>query len=364
MPVIGSQMSSAALFPTERKDSQMFSKNTLAGAALATVCLATAGFAAEFDMKFAMSHQPKPNHYMYTAAETFGEEVERLSEGRIDVQFYWGGSLGKVESVLDLMRQGLVEATFASDGHAAPYYKEIQVLSVPYLFSNRAVAWDVLGGEWGDAFSDRMGRESGLRPLAIMENGGYRHFSASTPLNSIDDLAGLKIRTQTNAVHMSIVKSLGASPTPIAWADLYTSLQTGVVSGQENSFATFRIPRLEEVQKNIIMDGHVYSISNLMVSEKFYQSLPDDLKQVLLDAAQTALEVNHRLSVENEATDRAYLEAEGVRIVEMSNEDKMRVREMTQGPALELIREQGIDPELLQSLLKAVDDAEARHNGT
>ena len=342
----------------------MFFKKTVAVAALATLALTTAATAADFKMKFAVSYQSQPNHYLYTAAEKFGEEVERLSDGRIDVDFYWGGSLGKVESVLDLMRQGLVEVTFASDGHAAPYYKEIQVLSVPYLFSSRAVAWDVLGGEWGEAFSERMARESGLRPLSIMENGGYRHFSASTPLNTVDDLAGLKIRTQTNAVHMSIVKSLGASPTPIAWADLYTSLQTGVVEGQENSFATFRIPRLEEVQKNIIMDGHVYSIANLMVSEKFYQTLPEDLKKVLQDAAETSLEVNHRLSVENESADRAYLEAEGVRIVDLSNEEKMRFRDKTQGPALDLIREQGIDPELLQSLLDAVDEAEARLSGS
>ncbi|MCX7567958.1 TRAP transporter substrate-binding protein [Sulfitobacter sp. F26169L] len=332
--------------------------------ALTTLALASAAAAADYKIKFAMSHQSKPNHYIYTAAEKFGEEVERLSDGRIDVEFYWGGSLGKVESVLDLMRQGFVEATFASDGHAAPYYKEIQVLSVPYLFSSRTVAWDVLGGDWGKAFSERMAKGSGLRPLSIMENGGYRHFSASTPLNTIDDLEGLKIRTQTNAVHMSIVKSLGASPTPIAWADLYTSLQTGVVEGQENSFATFRIPRLEEVQKNIIMDGHVYSISNLLVSEKFYQSLPDDLKQVLQDAAETALEINHRLSVENESSDRAYLEAEGVRIVELSHEEKMRFRDKTQGPALDLIHEQGIDPELLQSLLDAVEEAETRLNGS
>jgi len=133
-----------------------------------------------------------------------------------------------------------------------------------------------------------------------------------------------------------------------------------VVDGQENSFATFRIPRLEEVQKNIIMDGHVYSISNLMVSEKFYQSLPDDLKAVLLEAAATALEVNHRLSVDNEATDRAYLEAEGVRIVELSTAQKMEFRERTQALVLELIREEGINPELLQSLLEAVAEAETR----
>ncbi len=340
----------------------MFFKKTIAASAIAMFALTTAAAAADYTMKFAVSHQAQPNHYMYTALEKFAEEVESRSDGQIAVKFYWGGALGKVESVLDLVREGHVEATIGSDGHAAPYYKEIQVLSVPYLFSSRAVAWDVLGGEWGDAFADEMGKKSGLRPLAIMENGGYRHFSATTPLNTVDDMAGLKIRTQSNAVHMSIVKSLGASPTPISWADLYTSLQTGVVDGQENSFATFRLPRLEEVQKNIIMDGHVYSISNLFVSEKFYQTLPDDLKTVLHEAAKVGLDLNHTLSVQNEETDRAYLESVGVNIVELSNEEKLRFREKTQGPALDLIREQGIDPELLQSLLDAVDAAEARHN--
>jgi tripartite ATP-independent transporter DctP family solute receptor len=338
----------------------LFNKTISALAFAALSLTSTAAIAADYTIKLAVSNQNQPNHYMYTALEKFAEEVESRSDGRMAVKIYWGGALGKVESVLDLVREGHVEATVGSDGHAAPYYKEIQVLSIPYLFSSRAVAWDVLGGEWGEKFSDEMGKASGLRPLAIMENGGYRHFSASTPLNSIEDMVGLKIRTQTNAVHMSIVESLGASPTPISWADLYTSLQTGVVDGQENSFATFRLPRLEEVQKHIIMDGHVYSISNLFVSEKFYQSLPGDLKTVLQDAAEVALEINHTLSVANEETDRAYLEAEGVSIVELSHEERMRFRDKTQGPALALIAEEGIDPALLQGLLDAVSEAEAR----
>lgn len=298
-------------------------------------------------------------HYARTPLREFEREVEEKSGGRIDVQIFWGGQLGAIENVLNLVRNGQVQGVIASDGHVSPYFRDVQVLGIPYLFIDRKVAYEVLDGPAGQAIADRMAAESGIRPMPWLENGGYRHYSANRPLRTVEDMEGLKIRTMNNPVHMDIVRSLGASPTPIPWGDLYTSLQTGVVDGQENSLSTFRVPRLEEVQEHIILDGHVYSIIMLAVSEKWLESLPDDMRGVIETAAGNMRDLNRVLSLENEVVDREYLEAAGVTIVDPPIAERARFQEATQAPALEALRGE-VDQELLDMLLDAVRAAEAR----
>lgn len=323
--------------------------------------LASTAIAQEYTMKISIADaetSADERHYARTPLREFEKEVEAESGGRIDVQIFWGGQLGKIENVLNLVRNGQVEGVIASDGHVSPYFRDVQVLGLPYLFIDRQVAYEVLDGSAGQEIADRMAEEAGIRPLPWLENGGYRHYSANTPLETADDMQGLKIRTMNNPVHMDIVRSLGASPTPIPWGDLYTSLQTGVVDGQENALSTFRVPRLEEVQKHIILDGHVYSIIMLATSEKWLDSLPEDLRAVVETAAANMRDMNRELSLENEVADRAYLEEAGVSIVDPSIEEKARFQELTQGPALEALQGQ-VDGELLEILLSAVKDAEA-----
>jgi len=319
-------------------------------------------YAADFTMKIASS-DPEPaaddRHYMRTPLLAFEKEVEEKSGGRIDVQIFWSGQLGKVENVLNLVRGGQVEAVVASEGHVAPYYSDVQVLGLPYLFIDRKVAYEVFDGDVGQLLADRMASESGIRPLPWLENGGYRHYSANKPIKTAADMAGLKIRTMNNPVHMQIVSSLGASPTPIPWSDLYTSLQTGVVDGQENALSTFRVPRLEEVQKHIILDGHVYSILMLAVSEQWLNKLPDDLRAALDTAADNMKQMNRKLSVELEGIDRKYLEDNGVSIVDPSVEEKAKFQKMTQAPALESLKG-NVDQGLLDQLITAVKAAEAK----
>ncbi len=327
--------------------------------AAATLLAPLPAIAADYVMKFSVSHSQRADHYLYTPVEVFGKELERLSEGRIDVQIYWGGSLGKISNVLGMLQGGLVEGVLAADGQLASYSKDVQVLAVPYLFENREIARNVLGGEFGTYLSDRIASETGIRPLGFMENGGYRHYSSNSPITSAADMEGLKIRTMNNPVHMEIVRALGASPTPIAWGDLYTSLQTGVVDGQENALSTFRIPKLEEVQKHIILDGHVYGVVMLNVSEQFYKSLPEDLQDAVDEAAAIALELNHEMSIASEISDRKYLEEYGVSIVDVSAEEKAIFREKTQKPVLTKLEELGVDMDLLESLFEAISTAEA-----
>lgn len=279
--------------------------------------------------------------------------------GRIMAKIYWNFALGKNEAVMNRLRTGQVEVILTSEGHVAPYYPSVQVLGIPYLFASRQIAYEVLDGPVGTKIANDMAAKAGIRVLRWWENGGYRHYSSNKPLKSVDDLKGLKIRTMTNPVHMQIVRSLGASPTPIAWADLYTSLQSGVVDGQENALATFRIPKLEEVQKHIILDGHVYSVLGFFISEKFWKSLPPDLKKVVADAVDHGTKRNRQISFSNFESDRKYLEGKGVTVVDVSVAEKKKFQQLTQQPAIDALKKE-VDPKLLADVLAAVAAAEKK----
>lgn len=330
---------------------------------VAGVLFGTSAFAAnaaDYTMKISMGPGPQEHSYYHGAVLQFEKDVEEMSDGRIDVEIYWNQVLGKHETVINLVRKGQVEAIITSEGHVTPLYPNLEMLGIPYLFRNREIARDVIDGPFIETFNERMAKEVNIRPLAWMENGGFRHFSSNKPLASIDDLQGQKIRTMTNPAHMEMVKALGASPTPVAWADLYTALQTGVVDGEENSLSTFRIPKLEEVQKYILLDGHVFGLIVLWVSEDFYSGLPDDLKAVLDEAAAKMVTLQREMVVKAEVDDRKYLEDYGVTIVDVPDAEKARFKEVTFEPVLTVVREK-VDPALLDQLLEAVADAEKRH---
>jgi C4-dicarboxylate-binding protein DctP len=331
----------------------------LAGVAMLACPLAGAhAQGAEFTLKFGVGNPPRDFHHSWTPHVAFKDEVETRSGGRIAVELYPGSQLGGIESMVNQVRQGVIQATDPSEGHFATTYPPIQVFSIPYLFLTRDIAWHVLDGEFGQKMLADMAEQTGIRPLIWSENGGFRHYSNNVrAIKSPDDMAGLKIRTMNIPLHMEIVKNLGASPTPIAWAELYTSLQTGVVDGQENSIATFMVPKLEEVQDHTVLDGHVYSVNTVILNEAWYQSLPDDLKQVIDRAAEVSLTVNRGLTVSNELIGMDYLKEQGVEIYSPTLEEKRAFREATQEPAIAWLTEQ-IDPAWVDGMLDAVAAAE------
>ena len=326
--------------------------------ALATVSPARSQ---QFTLKIAEGPGPLENNYGHVPLAEFVKEVDVKSGGRIKAVIHWNFALGKNEAIMNCLKTGQVEAILTSEGHVAPHYPDVQVLGVPYLFANRKVAYEILDGPFGTKMAKDITEKTGIRVMGWGENGGYRHYSSNKPMKSVDDLKGLKIRTMTNPIHMQIVRSLGASPTPIAWADLYSSLQTGVVDGQENALATFRIPKLEEVQKHIILDGHVYSVLGWYISEKFYQSLPPDLQKVVTDASNNLIKRNRQISTEQEENDRKYLVGKGVTVVDVSLAEKKRFQAATQSAAIEVLKEEVNGP-LLEELMAAVKAAEAKVN--
>jgi len=156
-----------------------------------------------------------------------------------------------------------------------------------------------------------------------------------------------------------MVKALGAAPTPVAWSELYTALQTGVVDGEENSVSTFIIPKLEEVQKYMILDGHVYSMWTLFINDKWYRELPKELQTAIDQASIITKYANRGLCRINESVNLEYIKSKGVKVYVPTRGQKEEFKNLAQKPVIEYLKTQ-IDPKLIDKVLEAVAEAEIK----
>ena len=311
-------------------------------------------------MKIALDNSLKDNNYTWTPYEVLKNEVETRSRGRLKVRIY-NQMLGK--SLMEMfagVKDGLVHARDFAGGHLATIYPPLQVLSIPYLFAHREIAWEVLDGPFGKLLIEDMAEKTGLRPLFWLENGGYRHYSNNKrSIHSPADMKGLRIRTMGTPLHLKIVSDLGGRPVPISWTELYEAIESGIVDGQENSIATFMIPHLENIQSHIVLDAHVYSVYTLLMNDAWYQSLPEDLKTVLNQAKRISATVNRGLSISNEIAGIRYLKSRGVDIYQPSDDEIGRFRELTQKSALEWLNA-NVGRRWVQGVLEATMAAEKK----
>ncbi|HQJ25500.1 MAG TPA: DctP family TRAP transporter solute-binding subunit, partial [Bacillota bacterium] len=208
---------------------------------------------------------------------TFANLVNAQSGGRLEVQVFGAGQLGAEREYVEAVQAGTVQAGIAS-GVIGSFFPPAMMTDIPYLFPTATVAWKVLDGPFGQKLSDMFLARTGMRNLAFAEVG-FRHFTNSKrPIKSPADIKGLKIRVQETQVYLRLINSMGGSPTPVAWTETYTALQTKVVDGQENPISSIVFAKLYEVQKYLTLDGHVYGVDWFVINEKFFQSLDKDLQ--------------------------------------------------------------------------------------
>ena len=197
--------------------------------------------------------------------------------------------------------------------------------------------------------------QTGMRNLAFAEVG-FRNFTNNVrPIRTPADMKGMKIRVQETPLYVNMVKALGANPTPIAWTETYTALQTRVVDGQENPVPTILMAKLHEVQKYITLDGHVYGVDYFAVNEKFFQSLPADLQYILLDSAKIASGVGRGVSQLISAQGVQTLVDAKIEVYVPTEAELALFRNATQQPVIDWLKTR-IDAKLINEALAAVDD--------
>ncbi len=276
----------------------MFRKTVIA--ALVTLALAPAALMAQQPVVLKLAHLNAQQPFDVASAAmaaVFKAEVEANSNELIKVEIYPNGVLGKEPETMVQVKAGVVQSYISSSGGMAPFYPLIDVTNMPFAFSSYNVGYKVYDGDFGKDMARDIEAKAGFKVLGFGESGGFFAITNSKKqIRSPADMKGIKLRTMALPLHQAVVKALGASPTTVAWAEVYTSLQTGVVDGQMNPLSIIAMAKFQEVQTNITLTNHLYAPYVWVINPKFYNGLSPDLRKVIDDASRTAILAGRGLS--------------------------------------------------------------------
>lgn len=202
-----------------------------------------------------LAHGLDVNHSVHLAMMKMGEELSRLSDGKITLEIYPNQQLGTERECIELLQIGSLDMTKVSVGVLENFAPKMRVFGLPYLFTDRDHAFRVLDGSIGQELLDD-GVQYWVKGLGYYDAGCRSFYTKDKPITTPEDLKGLKIRVMESPTAFEMIKSFGGSPTPISWGELYTSLQQGVVDGAENNPPSFYLSRHYEVCKYYSLDEH------------------------------------------------------------------------------------------------------------
>jgi TRAP-type transport system periplasmic protein len=263
------------------------------------------------------------NSHYGVAIDTFAREVEARTNGRYKIQTFYAGALGAERESVEGVQLGTLDLTLTSTGPLPNFVPEVAILDIPFLFRDYAHARAVLDGPIGQELLQKF-PPKGMVGLAWAENG-FRHMTNSKrPVNAPDDLKGLKMRTMENPIHIEAYKQFGILPTPMAFTEVFTALQQGTVDGQENPLSVITAAKLDQVQKNLTLTGHVYSPAIILMNKAQWDKLSAADKQAFLDAAKEAVKANRARIDDDERKAVADLRAKGMAVVEKIDKAKFQ----------------------------------------
>ena len=267
------------------------------------------------DMVLKLGHLANEDNPWHKASVKFGEELSALTEGRIAVEVFPNESLGKEIDLINGMQLGTVDMTITGESlqNWAPM---AALLAVPYAYKSLDHMDEVASGEIGDQIKAEIIEKVQIRPVTHFARGP-RNLTSNRPITSPDDLNGLKMRVPNVPLFIDVWKALGANPGPMAFSEVFTSLQNGTIEAQENPLALIRSASFNEVQSHVNMTEHVRSWIYLTIAESTWAKLSEEDQDAVMEAASRAQAYERELFNESIAADRAYLEENGMTFVEV-----------------------------------------------
>lgn len=261
-----------------------------------------------------LAHGLDVTHPVHEGMVYMADLVEEQSEGKLRIQIYPNSQLGSERECLELLQIGSVGMTKVSGAVLEAFDPNLRIFGVPYVFQDREHFYRTIDGPIGEELL--LGTEEfWLRGLTYFDAGARSFYTRNTPVESPEDLYGLKIRVQESATAMQMVSSLGGTGTPISWGELYTALQQGVVDGAENNPPSLLVSRHYEVCKYYSLDEHTYVPDILIISTQVWDKLSAVEKKWMENAAEKAAVYQRKLWQEAEIDALEKIEAAGTIIM-------------------------------------------------
>jgi tripartite ATP-independent transporter DctP family solute receptor len=241
----------------------------------------------------------EPSTDMMQAAKRFADLVKERSKGSIDVKLFPGGQMGGEKDIVEALKIGELEMGVLGTYPIVSLTPKYSFFDAPFVFRDKEHVYKAWSGKLGEEVREIFRKQHGIRAVGMMGRG-YRHITSNTPINSVDDLKGMKIRMGQSKPFINAFSATGAVVVPIALPELFTSLKLGVVSASDGPFDQIASFKLNEAQKYIAVTGHLYATSLWLMNDKFYDSLSANQKQIVDAAAKEALTYGDELSAASE----------------------------------------------------------------
>lgn len=268
----------------------------------------------EEQIVFKLAHVGSETHQYHIAAEKFKEVLEESSNNSIGVEIFTGGILGSEGEAIEQVLDGTLDLTTVSaDSSFANTVPEMNVFGIPYLFEDLDHVYRTLDGEVGKELLE-VSNERGMKAIGYWEVGQRHITNNEKVITSPEDMIGLNIRVQPAPVWEAHMKALGANPTPVAFNELYSALDQGVVDGQENPLNTIYSMKFYEVQPYISLTAHTFSPAIVIMSEKAWNSLSTEQQKLVEDAFEVAKKYQRDTLMEKNEEIIAHLEENGVTV--------------------------------------------------
>ncbi len=302
---------------------RLFIQTLIAAAAVATFGSASAADISERTIKFA-TQNPK-GHPLVMGMEKFAEIVAAKSGGKIKVNMFPGGVLGGDAPNVSALQGGTLEMVSMNSGILASQVKEFAIFDFPFQFTSGKEADFVVDGPFGKMMHAKL-QDKGMVGLTYWELGFRNLTNSKRPINTVADMAGLKLRVIPNPINLDWVKALEANPTPMAFPEVYAALESKALDGQENPLSVILANKFAEVQKNLTLTNHQYNPQSVIISKKFWDKLSADEKKLIGDAAVEAGKYQRQVARDAATTALDALKKAGMQVTSLpaAEVDKLR----------------------------------------
>lgn len=262
-----------------------------------------------------LSHNQNRSHPVHEALQYMAKRTETLTDGALKIRVYPDAQLGSQRESLELVQKGALALAKSNAAELEAFSKPYGVYNLPYLFNSKAHYYKVMKSPIGQSIL-QSSKENGFIGLAYLD-AGARSFYTSKPIKTPEDLKGLKVRVQPSPTAVNMVQFLGGNPTPLAYGELYTALQQGVVDAAENNIPSYTLSRHSEVSKYFSLDEHTMVPDVLVISTKVWDALSKKEQQALKQAADEATAKMQELWVASENKERESAIKQGSKFVEV-----------------------------------------------
>jgi tripartite ATP-independent transporter DctP family solute receptor len=266
-------------------------------------------------VKLRLGHITGESDAWHKGALKFAELVKEKTGGSVEVEVYPSSTLGNDRDLIEGMQLGSVDFALVA-GVLSNFYEPYSILELPYLFRDKEHMEKVLYGDVGEKLKTDLLGNAQVRGLDFWVRGP-RELTANKKIEKVEDLKGLKIRVPEIPASIAAWKAMGASPTPMAFGEVYSSLQTGVIDGQENPFALIASNKIQEVQSHMMLTDHVFGYVMLTMSDITYQKLSPEQQKAVEEAAKEATTFENELVATQEVELLELLKKSGMKVVEL-----------------------------------------------